>query len=101
MVDVDSALDEAGLTNPQVREYVAHWAELTGAERVEVVSAADDARLVAGGARRRRAAARRRGPLLLAQLPQGHRPLRGAHDRRDERPRPTRASTTTGARRPR
>ena len=46
MVDVNTALDEAGLTNPQVREYVAHWAELTGADRVEVVSAADDARLV-------------------------------------------------------
>jgi phosphoenolpyruvate carboxykinase (GTP) len=29
-----------------VREYVAYWADLTGAERVEVVDAADDARLV-------------------------------------------------------
>ena len=46
MVDVDTALDAAGLTNPKVREYVAHWAEVTGADRVEVVSAADDARLV-------------------------------------------------------
>ena len=46
MDDVDKALDEAGLTNPHVREYVNHWAELTGAERVEVVSAADDARLL-------------------------------------------------------
>src|SRR5687767_12931356 len=47
MVDVDAALDEAGLKNPHVREYVRYWADLTGAERVEVVSAADDSRLIA------------------------------------------------------
>ena len=46
MTHVDAALDTAGLTNPKVREYVRYWAELTGAERVEVVSAADDARLI-------------------------------------------------------
>ncbi len=46
MADVEAALDEAGLKNPHVREYVRHWAELTGAERVEVVSASDDARLI-------------------------------------------------------
>ena len=46
MVDVDQVLDEAGLKNPHVREYVRHWAEHTGAERVEVVSASDDARLI-------------------------------------------------------
>jgi phosphoenolpyruvate carboxykinase (GTP) len=44
--DVEKALDEAGLQNPRVREYVAHWAGITGAARVEVVSAADDARLL-------------------------------------------------------
>ena len=38
-----------------------------------------------GGRRGRRAADGRRGSLLLPQLLQGHRPLRGAHDRRDER----------------
>ena len=43
---VERTLDEAGLTNPHVREYVAHWANITGAERIEVVSAADDARLI-------------------------------------------------------
>jgi phosphoenolpyruvate carboxykinase (GTP) len=43
---VDRALDEAGLTNPHVREYVRYWADLTGADRVEVVGAADDARLI-------------------------------------------------------
>jgi phosphoenolpyruvate carboxykinase (GTP) len=43
---VDVVLDEAGLKNARVREFVRHWAEWTGAERVEVVSAADDARLV-------------------------------------------------------
>ncbi len=46
MADVEKALDEAGLTNPKVREYVRHWADLTGAERVEVVGPADDARLI-------------------------------------------------------
>ena len=46
MVDVEKVLDEAGLKNPHVREYVAHWAEITGADRVEVVSADDDARLL-------------------------------------------------------
>ena len=35
-----------GCTNPQVREFVAEYAELTGAARIEVVSAADDARLI-------------------------------------------------------
>ncbi|MDF9714947.1 phosphoenolpyruvate carboxykinase (GTP) [Nocardioides sp. ChNu-153] len=47
MVNVAAALDEAGLTNPHVREYVEHWAEVTGAARIEVVSSSDDARLVA------------------------------------------------------
>ncbi|KAA1425035.1 phosphoenolpyruvate carboxykinase (GTP) [Mumia zhuanghuii] len=46
MSDPDKAMDEAGLTNPQVRDYVRHWAEFTGADRVEVVSIADDARLI-------------------------------------------------------
>ena len=44
--DVDKVLDQAGLKNPRVREYVHHWAELTGTARVEVVTAADDARLI-------------------------------------------------------
>ena len=47
MSQVEAALDAAGLENPAVREYVAHWAAHTGATRVEVVSAADDARLIA------------------------------------------------------
>jgi phosphoenolpyruvate carboxykinase (GTP) len=46
MADVEKALDEAGVNNPHVREYVRYWADLTGAERVEVVDAADDARLI-------------------------------------------------------
>jgi phosphoenolpyruvate carboxykinase (GTP) len=46
MVDVDKVLDDAGLTNTHVREFVAHWAGITGADRVEVVSASDDARLL-------------------------------------------------------
>ena len=44
--EVDDALDAAGLTNEAVRDYVRHWAGVTGAARIEVVSAADDARLV-------------------------------------------------------
>ncbi len=46
MADVAKALDDAGLKNPHVREYVEYWANVTGAERVEVVSAADDSRLI-------------------------------------------------------
>ena len=46
MVDVEKVLDDAGVTNPRVREYVAYWADLTGAARVEVVTAADDDRLI-------------------------------------------------------
>ena len=46
MADVVKALDEAGLKNPRVREFVTYWAQLTGAARVEVISVADDARLI-------------------------------------------------------
>ncbi len=45
-IDVEATLDAAGVKNPQVREYVRYWADLTGAARVEVVSASDDARLI-------------------------------------------------------
>jgi phosphoenolpyruvate carboxykinase (GTP) len=44
--DLETVLDLAGLKNPSVREYVRHWAEHTGAARVEVIGAADDARLL-------------------------------------------------------
>jgi phosphoenolpyruvate carboxykinase (GTP) len=44
--DLETSLDDAGLKNPSVREYVRHWAGLTGAQRVELVGAADDARLI-------------------------------------------------------
>ena len=46
MVDVHAALDGAGLRNVHVREYVRYWAGVTGAAKVEVVSASDDARLI-------------------------------------------------------
>ena len=46
MQGVDAALDRAGLTNAHVRDYVRHWAALTGAEQVDVVDASDDARLI-------------------------------------------------------
>jgi phosphoenolpyruvate carboxykinase (GTP) len=45
--DLEKRLDEAGLKNPYVREYVRYWFELTGAERIEVVGASDDDRLIA------------------------------------------------------
>lgn len=43
---LDGVFDGAGLKNEQVRDYVRRWAGITGAARVEVVDAADDARLV-------------------------------------------------------
>jgi phosphoenolpyruvate carboxykinase (GTP) len=46
MADVDPVLDDAGLTNAHVRAYVREWVDLVGAARVEVVDAADDARLI-------------------------------------------------------
>jgi phosphoenolpyruvate carboxykinase (GTP) len=46
VADIDAVLDAAGLTNQHVRDYVQQWFELTGAERVEVVNASDDARLL-------------------------------------------------------
>jgi phosphoenolpyruvate carboxykinase (GTP) len=46
MADVEAVLDAAALRNPKVREYVRHWAELTNAARIEVVSASDDDRLI-------------------------------------------------------
>lgn len=45
--EVEKVLDEAGLTNPHVREYVAYWAGITEPDRIEVVDADDDDRLVA------------------------------------------------------
>ena len=34
MADLEAVMDEAGLTNPKVREFVKEYAELTGAELV-------------------------------------------------------------------
>ncbi len=47
MVDVAAVLEDAQLKNEKVREYVRHWAEITGPASIEVVSVADDARLIA------------------------------------------------------
>ena len=47
MVDVDNVLESAGLKNEKVREYVRYWAGITGPDNIEVVSVADDARLIA------------------------------------------------------
>ena len=89
MADVEGALDQAGLTNPHVREYVRYWADLTGAESIEVVSASDDARLAEE--------ALAAGELLPATTRTPPAPRSGRSSRRATRPTP--ASTTTGARR--
>jgi len=47
VVDVDAILEAAALKNEYVREYVEYWAGITGADNIEVVSADDDARLIA------------------------------------------------------
>ena len=46
VADVDAILEAAHLKNDHVREYVRYWAGVTGADNIEVVSAADDARLI-------------------------------------------------------
>jgi phosphoenolpyruvate carboxykinase (GTP) len=46
MADIDAVLKEAGLRNQHVRDYVQRWFELTGADRIEVINASDDARLL-------------------------------------------------------
>ena len=46
VVDVDTVLESAGLKNEQVHEYVRYWAGITGPDHIEVVSAADDIRLI-------------------------------------------------------
>jgi phosphoenolpyruvate carboxykinase (GTP) len=47
VIDVDAVLEDAGLKNEKVHEYVRHWAGITGPANIEVVSAADDPRLIA------------------------------------------------------
>jgi len=46
VADVDAVLESAGLKNEKVREYVRHWAEITSPANIEVVSVADDDRLI-------------------------------------------------------
>jgi len=46
VVEVDAVLESAGLKNDKVREYVRYWAGITGPEDIQVVSAADDVRLI-------------------------------------------------------
>ena len=46
MADVDAILEAAHLKNDHVREYVRYWAEVTGADNIEVVTVDDDARLI-------------------------------------------------------
>jgi phosphoenolpyruvate carboxykinase (GTP) len=46
VADVDAVLESAKLKNEKAREYVRYWAEITQADNIEVVSVADDARLI-------------------------------------------------------
>lgn len=43
---IDHTLNAAGITVQAIREFVEEWATITTPARVEVVSAADDARLI-------------------------------------------------------
>jgi len=61
VADVDAILDSAGLTNAEVHEYVRYWAQVTGPDSIEVVSVADDARLVRKRWTRARSYRRARG----------------------------------------
>lgn len=45
-ITTDQALDAAGVKSQAIREFVQEWATITAPARVEVVSAADDARLL-------------------------------------------------------
>jgi phosphoenolpyruvate carboxykinase (GTP) len=46
VTDIDVVMDKAGLRNEHVRDYVREWFALTGADRIEVINASDDARLL-------------------------------------------------------
>lgn len=41
--DINAVFEQAGFMNEHVEELVRHWAEITRAARVRIVSAADDA----------------------------------------------------------
>lgn len=43
---VDQVLDAAGVSNQAIREFVQEWAEITRPERVELIDATDDDRLI-------------------------------------------------------
>ncbi|WP_175953583.1 phosphoenolpyruvate carboxykinase (GTP) [Schaalia sp. Marseille-Q2122] len=49
MENIAAILHDAGLHNPAVLAYVEHWASITQPEKIEVVSASDDERLVQEG----------------------------------------------------
>ncbi|MDU5316898.1 MAG: phosphoenolpyruvate carboxykinase, partial [Varibaculum cambriense] len=49
MDNIAKILSDAGLENPAVAEYVAHWAGITEPAAIEVISAKDDDRLIAEG----------------------------------------------------
>ncbi|MDU3135915.1 MAG: phosphoenolpyruvate carboxykinase (GTP) [Winkia neuii] len=50
-MDVTNKLKEGGITNPYVIEYVSYWSGITEPDNIEVISAADDDRLIEEGLR--------------------------------------------------
>lgn len=47
LVTIRRHLDDAGVTIPAIRSFVEEWAQLSAPERIEVISAEDDARIIA------------------------------------------------------
>lgn len=47
MADIPQILRDAGLHNPEVEAFVQRWADITQPDAIEVISAADDERIVA------------------------------------------------------
>lgn len=47
LTTIRHSLDQGGVDNPAIRSFVEEWALLTAPERIEIISAEDDARLLA------------------------------------------------------
>lgn len=47
LTTIRHSLDDGGVDNPAIRAFVEEWALLTAPERIEIISAEDDARLLA------------------------------------------------------
>lgn len=76
LTTIRHSLDHGGVDNPAIRAFVEEWALLTAPERIEIISAEDDARLRRGPSTPEKSPG---GPrtLLHALPPQGHGPPEG------------------------